>query len=532
MPVSAMLNEALPDYLRSCRWFGGKGRRIRMVSITDTIPFRRRDSVVYLTTVQVQYSEGAAEEYLMALGYAPETRAAELRQTRGAAIVAQLTKEGQAEGAGVLYDALADSDFAQAVLDAIARRRSIKGENGELNAFPARALRKIIAPPLVVPEAAVIKREQSNTSLVFGDRLVLKFYRRLHNGINPDLEIGRFLNEKTSFRNVPPLAGYVELHSPGEKAKLAAILQGWVVNETDGWNYTLDNLKQYFEHGLTRKYEESELPVPGRHLVDLADEETPPAAQAAIGGYLALAGLLGQRTGELHLALASAPDDSDFAPEPFTPHYRHSLYQSLRASAYKTFSLLRERSASLPEALRPQAAELLASEARLLARYHVLLDKKIVALRLRCHGDYHLGQVLFTGKDFIIIDFEGEPARPLGERRIKRSPLGDVASMLRSFDYAAIVGLRSNGHRADDVTALAPWARLWNLWVCVAFLRRYLQIASRGGFLPKNKEDLKTLLDILVLDKAVYELSYELNNRPDWVDVPLRGILGLLKTNG
>jgi len=160
-----------------------------------------------------------------------------------------------------------------------------------------------------------------------------------------------------------------------------------------------------------------------------------------------------------------------------------------------------------------------------------LIERKIAAVRLRCHGDFHLGQVLFTGKDFVIVDFEGEPARTLGERRIKRSPLRDVAGMLRSFDYAAIVGLRTNGHRPDDVIALAPWTRLWNLWVSVAFLRRYLQIAGRGSFLAKSREDLKTLLDILALDKAVYELNYELNNRPDWVDVPLRGILELLNND-
>ncbi|HET7008877.1 MAG TPA: putative maltokinase, partial [Candidatus Binatia bacterium] len=486
---------------------------------------------VYLTTVQVQYSEGAAEEYLLALGFAADAHAAELRQNRGASIVAHLVKEGQADIAGVLYDALADSDLAQAMLDSIARRRTLKGEKGELRGIPTRALRKLIAPPQIIPMATVVKGEQSNTSVVFGDRLVLKFFRRLHSGINPDLEIVRFLNEKTAFRNLPPLAGHIELRCPGQEAKLAAILQGWVVHETDGWNYTLDNLKQYFEHCLARKYDESELPVPRRHLLDLTEAETPRAAQAAIGGYLALAGLLGQRTAELHLALASVSEDANFAPEPFTPHYRHSLYQSLRTFAYKTFGLLRERMANVPEGIRPQATEVLAAESRLLARYHVLIEKKIAAARLRCHGDFHLGQVLFTGKDFVIVDFEGEPARTLGERRIKRSPLRDVAGMVRSFDYAAIVGLRTNGHRPDDVNALAPWTRLWNVWVSVAFLRRYLQIAGRGSFLPKSRDDLKTLLDILVLDKAVYELSYELNNRPDWVDVPLRGILELLNNN-
>jgi len=372
----------------------------------------------------------------------------------------------------------------------------------------------------------LIKGEQSNTSVVFGDRLVLKFFRRLHAGVNPDVEIGRFLHEHTAYRNVPPLAGYVELRRPGQAAATAAILHGWIVNEADAWSYTLDNLKQYFEHCLAHSANDAELPQ--RHRVDLAEEEIPAAAQEMIGPYLTSAGLLGQRAGELHVALASATEDSAFAPEPFTPHYRHSLYQSLRSTAHKALLLLRERMSQLPEGLRSQAAELAGAEGQLVARYRALLDKKIPATRLRIHGDFHLGQGLFTGKDFVIIDFEGEPARTLGERRLKRSPLHDVAGMLRSFDYAAIVGVRASQHRREDIAVLEPWARYWNLWVGVAFVRRYLQAAMRGAFLPKTKEDLKTLLDILILDKAVYELNYELNNRPEWVEVPVRGILDLL----
>jgi len=524
---SAALDELLPDYLAACRWFGGKARAIRSARVIEAMPFRTERAMVYLTIVQVQYSEGQPEEYLLPIGCMDAERGAE-RLGGSQAVMAQLAPKENDAPAGWLYDATADGEFAGALLDAIARRRTVKGGNYELSAVPARALRKLIAPPFIVPEPTLLRSEQSNTSLVFGDRLVLKYFRRIHEGINPDLEISRFLNEKTSFRNVPALAGHVELRRAARQPAVTAILHGWVMHEDNAWDYTVDTVEQFFEHCLARRCPPDESPLPRRHRIDLADEEIPAAAQETIGAYLASAGLLGQRTGEMHAALASASGDAAFTPEPMTTHYRHSLYQSLRSAAHKALTLLRERLPSLPEALRPQAMELVGAENRLVARYRILLERRITAMRLRCHGDFHLGQVLFTGKDFVIIDFEGEPARSLGERRLKRSPLRDVAGMLRSFDYAAAVGVRNGSHRPEDLPQLELWARYWNLWTGVAFLKKYFQAASRDGFLPKTKDELKLLLDILVLEKAVYELNYELNNRPDWVDVPLRGIVELL----
>jgi maltose alpha-D-glucosyltransferase / alpha-amylase len=525
---SEPLEEILPNYLAGCRWFGGKARAIRLVRVMDALPFRMENSVVYVTVVQVQYTEGQPEEYLLPIGFVSSERVAERHLSGSQAVIAQVTPKQPEGTGGCLYDATADGPFANALLDAIARRRVIKGGNYELSAVPARALRKLLAPPFIVPEASLRRGDQSNTSMIFGDRLILKYFRRVQAGINPDLEISRFLNEKTSFRHVPPLAGHLELRQGGKEPGVAAILHGWVVHEDNAWNYTLDSVKQFFEQCLARRRQPDELPLPRRHRVDLAEEEIPSSAQEMIGAYLASAGLLGQRIGELHVALASASGDPAFTPEPTTTHYRHSMYQSLRAGAHKTLMLLRERLSSLPESLRPQAAELLGAENRLMARYRLLLDRRITAARTRCHGDFHLGQVLYTGKDFVIIDFEGEPARSLGERRLKRPPLRDVAGMLRSFDYAAVVGVRNGSHRPEDLPVLEFWARYWNLWTSVAFLKRYFQAASHNGFLPKTKDELKFLLDILVLEKAVYELNYELNNRPDWVDVSLRGIFELL----
>ena len=241
--------------------------------------------------------------------------------------------------------------------------------------------------------------------------------------------------------------------------------------------------------------------------------------------------LLGQRTAELHLALARGDEDTAFRPERFTLLYQRSLSQAIRNDLTRTFQLLRRRLGSLPDDVRADAGWLLGQQADILSRIGRLNRRRFSALRIRTHGDYHLGQVLYTGLDFVIIDFEGEPARSLGERRIKRSPMRDVAGMLRSFDYASSSVLTeriATFVHPEETASLAPWRTLWQAWVSAAFLRGYLETDGAERLVPDNDEDLQTLLDAFLLDKALYEVSYELNSRPDWVRIPLHGIIRLL----
>jgi maltose alpha-D-glucosyltransferase / alpha-amylase len=525
----ASLERILPDYLKACRWFGGKARRLRSAKVLEAVPFKHDASTAYLAAIEIQYLDGSPESYLLPLGYARQERLQELRATQPDALVAHLmVDENGQPSEGVLYDPSGDEGFARGILDAIARRRVFKGQAAEIVALPSRAFRRSAGEDSSLQPAA-LKRDHSNTSIRYGDRLVLKLFRRLEPGINPDLEIGRFLTERTSFRHVPPLAGHMELRRGKRAPMIIGLLQGWVVNEGDAWSYTLDQLKHYLEHAQARKTEEVELPTQDKHILDLADQDIPLLAQEIIGSYLPSALLLGQRTAELHVALASDSSDPDFAPESYTVHYRHSLYQSMRTLASKALALLRDRINDLPENARRDVAELLAMEQRVLGRFRAVLDRKITAMRLRVHGDYHLGQVLYTGKDFVIIDFEGEPARPISERRVKRSPLKDVAGLLRSFSYAASFALRSDRLRPEDRPALEKWGRYWQTWVSAAFVKCYLATAAPAGFLPKSRDEMKILLDLFVLEKAIYELAYELNNRPDWVDVPLQGIREIMQ---
>lgn len=309
-----------------------------------------------------------------------------------------------------------------------------------------------------------------------------------------------------------------------------------VPNQGDAWEYTLDVLGPFFEHILARPAEIPNALQTREPLLELVDHDPPEEVFEVIGPYGESARLLGQRTAEPHVMLASAPDEQDFAPEPFSKLHQRALYQSMRSLTGQVFRLLHQRLKDLPDVVRPEAQVVLESQGEILNRFQSIMHWKISAMRIRCHGDYHLGQVLYTGRDFVIIDFEGEPARPVSERRIKRLPLRDVAGMLRSFPYAAYMALfrqeESGIIRAEDRLFLESWVELWSDWVSVFFLKEYLEVAAEGNFLPRRREELTVLLDIYLLEKAIYEVGYELNNRPDWVSIPLRGIQQVLQGDG
>jgi maltose alpha-D-glucosyltransferase/alpha-amylase len=258
-----------------------------------------------------------------------------------------------------------------------------------------------------------------------------------------------------------------------------------------------------------------------------------PAAAPVIGYYLEKAELLGKRTAQMHLALASNPGDEAFAPEPFTASFQRDATNAASQLTRRNFDLLRQKLEGLSAESRGRAAAILDRETDLLEKLHRLPPAEKMGMRLRIHGDYHLGQVLYTGSDFVIIDFEGEPARPLAERRVKRSPLQDAAGMLRSFHYAAFAHLLGGGAALPPAAVegserFSRWAERWYSWVVARFLSSYLEAAQSGSFLPPSRDEVAAVLQVHLLEKAVYELGYELNNRPAWAGIPLAGILQLL----
>jgi len=493
-PGRPRFEEILPSWLRQRRWYGGKARRLRSASVTDCVRIPCEGSSAMLLTVLVQYAEGDSETYIVPVAHATGERAEELLQQQLEAVLCRVSD-------GVLYDALSDRGFPTGLLEAIARRRRHRGAAGAITGTPTRVLAVLNAGSSAL-EATLSTAEQSNNSVVFGERMIMKVFRRLEEGENPDLEVGRFLTEKTDFKHVAPVAGSLEYRVPGRPPGTVAMVQGYVPNQGDAWTHTLHQLRAH----LGRADLGSDL-VPATHL----DQAT----------------LLGRRTAELHLALASDPDDTAFAPMPSTMLDQRSAYQAARTQAGQVFQMLRQVSERLPESVREEVRTLLDLESDLQARLRHLLEQPITASRIRVHGDYHLGQVLWTGSDFVIIDFEGEPARTLAERRLKRWPQKDVAGMLRSYAYAAETALRRR-HDHPDPKRLEAVARTWRAAIGAAYLGGYTQAAGAASFVPTGEVQRRILLDHFLFEKAIYEVRYELNSRPDWVGIPIRGILELM----
>jgi maltose alpha-D-glucosyltransferase/alpha-amylase len=307
-----------------------------------------------------------------------------------------------------------------------------------------------------------------------------------------------------------------------------AVVHEYVPNQGDGWHYCQDALGRFFEHALSHPGRPVDLAVPPRTLLELASAAVPGVAQESIGPPLEAARLLGQRSGELHRALASRPEVVAFCPEPFTTLYQRALYQSLRSQTRQTFLLLRKSLEALPEDVRAEARNLEGREDAILQRSRAIYQGKITAQCIRGHGDFHLREVLYTGRDFVIIDFEGVPTRPLSGRRRKYTPLRDVASMIRSFHYAALFALHNGGVRHEDRPALAPWANLWYAWMSAAFLKGYLEASAGGGLLPDSPQELELLFNFYLVKRALGEVRYELMRSPERAAIPIRGLLWVL----
>jgi maltose alpha-D-glucosyltransferase / alpha-amylase len=514
----------LPVFLPKQRWFGAKAKQIQSVHLAEYFPIPLPQSLALIALARVEYSEDPGENYVLPLLAADP--AADLPPD---SVIARLpVAESAAEL--LLIDALGNPDFLNGILDSLRRSISYAGENGSLQAAPEPALQESGPGSAMDLPPRLLKAEQSNTSIIYGNRLILKFFRRVEEGVNPDLEIGHFLTAVARFANVPPLCGSMKYESREGKSMTLGILQGFVPNRGDAWRFTVESLTELFARSHDRRAEGGA--GSKRNSAGLPEEELSKEASDLLAGQLELIGLLGKRTAELHLALTSSSADPAFAPEPFTPEIRESMDSSFHDMAVRNFNTLRQNLTELPESVTEPAKNVLKMEDDALLALHSILGREITSLRSRIHGDYHLGQVLFTGSDFFIIDFEGEPARPLSERRYKRSPLQDVAGMLRSFHYAA----HSASRAVQERLALPPESdafvkRLAGRWQSLAsreFLQSYRKTAGGARFLPANPSEFDGLLKVHLLEKAIYELGYELNNRPSWVAIPLEGIEEIL----
>jgi maltose alpha-D-glucosyltransferase/alpha-amylase len=558
--LKVRLEALLPDYLSTCAWFNPQTRIIQGVQIAEAIAFPYKNTEARIVWLQIDYIQGDPETYLMLLAYAEGEQATQTLTDSRSAIVANVLVQGK-DKFGVLFDATADRSFLTALVEAIACQRQYKGMAGQLMATATDLYPQVGNNGKKSLEPTVLKQEQGKTFIVYEgltanganphSHLVLKLFRHQEEGINPDLEIRRFLSEKKRLQHFAPLVGAIEYHRPSAMPVTVGILQEYIRDTRSGWQYTLDSLRDYFELVTAQYAQITEVPIPGGNLLDLGSyvgvhsstsvlegeastNGSSSLADSTIGSYLDSAQILGQSTAELHIALADNGDNSSFTPEPFSTFYQRSIYQQARNLAGQVLISLKQSLKTLTPHAQELAQAVLNRQEQIMGRFGLILNHKITAMRTRCHGDYHLGQVLYTGKDFIIADFEGEAGRSLSDRRIKRSPLRDVANMLQSFHYAANVGLRneieSGMLRTENLPVMQQWVQFWSTCVSAAFLNSYLAIAAQDSFLPKTKTELQVLLDAYLLEKAIHGLGYDLDSRPDWIEITLARILQLLET--
>jgi maltose alpha-D-glucosyltransferase/alpha-amylase len=518
---AALETGVLPEYLPRQRWFGGKARTIRSCRIDEWMALTRSSGLALCT---VRYGAEDGETYVLPLALASGAEAARLREASPNAILCSVQS---GEDTGVLYDALTDDESCLALHALVGGGADRRGSRGVLRGVPGRELAE--AP---VPEGGwTVTRlggEQSNTSVVFGDRFILKLFRRLEHGSQPDCEITRYLTEQHGFTGVPAFAGAAEYLSAETPPVVVAMSQVLVPNQGDGWRWIQEELGRFQERALTLAAPEAVGPTGLRAWIETGEAGLPPSLDELLGLSDDAAAVLGRRTGELHLALGQTTDDPAFSPEPFTAADLAQLAGAIQESALGAFDLLKQVFHRLPDESVETASQALSLRGRIRARLERLQRLSPTCLKIRIHGDYHLGQVLRTGADFVIIDFEGEPARSLAERRAKQPALRDVAGMLRSFGYAAQVALMSHvARRPGDLERLAPWAQVWERSVCGVFLHAYLQTVAGSGLIPEDRGALEGLLEGFLLEKVLYELRYELDNRPTWVRVPLAGLLEL-----
>jgi len=505
-PHAEHFEQALGDFLADRRWFASKDRTRTHTRVLDLVPLATGGAHA-LVLIEQSFTEGEPDLYLVPLTVVSGPVADELLQVAPHTVVGQIMGT---EGLEQLVDGVASGVGLEPILQQFS-----EGTRGALGAGHQHGRLYVQADGAIVDRLKGISLpnkieplEQTNTTVVLGNQFLLKLYRHIALGLHPELEMGRFLANTAA--PVPRLVGSMEYRSQAGECALG-VLHEFVANEGNAWEMTVSRLRGAFEQVLASSNSSAE---------DLAN----------LGAnFFGLAEKLGERVADLHLALVGDETTPDFCPEPFTSFHQRSIYQRARTMLHRTFDRLKRVEPTVSPQVGTLITQLLPARRfidQLLGRVTAV---HTAAARIRTHGDLHLGQVLFTGQDFVIVDFEGEPARPLHERRYKRCALRDVMGLLRSFDYAVTSELRGGRYREEDFLKLKAWGQGFIEQLESHLVAAYYSRAQGAVFLPTETGAQAALMEFFELEKVIYEIRYELENRPDWLDLPLSGLLRILR---
>jgi len=495
-------DQALPAYLARQRWFASKGTKIDRAVMQSRFVLDGRGGKWLLATIRVHLAGGRSEDYFVPLAAAWDSPSSAQTSSDSNDVIAGLRNGAQS---GTLRDALADARFIADLVRAAGDKKALASAGGNLRFSHTNSWF-----PLQEEDERNIRKlgaEQSNSSILIAKKMVLKAYRKLERGIQPELEMGRYLTDVADYHNTPPLLGSIEQFDSEGQPTALAVMQGFVSNQGDGWTFTLGHLQRNFE-GILRGE----------------------GSEGGNGVYAALAERLGIRVAELHRAFALDSGDAAFQPEPVTAADVDGWKRQIQSEAETTFGLLANSESMLPPEQLSRVQALLAQQEKILSLISGFeLASGSTINKTRFHGDLHLGQVLVASEDFYIIDFEGEPARPFAQRRTRHCPLRDVAGMLRSFDYASWSALFEAGAGdPEKIKVLETRALDWEREASAAFMQGYEKTIEGCSSCPADPETFARLLDLFILEKALYEVRYELANRPSWLRIPVEGIMSLL----
>lgn len=530
-PLRQELERALAAFLVEQAWFRHPSVRILRCSIEDELELRDGERAVVLVVLRVERGTGEKERYALPLGLLGEDEGHPPEPSRVVARVRWEERSGWARG--WLVDASSWDSLGVTVMEHLARRRPSRTTAGQAVWSPTRAFRHVLDDPGAAFPVAV--QPHDSACFVGGGKVRVKLYRQLVLGRHPEAEMGTALAGHAEVLPVAPLLASWEYRGPAAAEPLTlGIAHQFIAHESDLWRYTVDHLRQCFERALASWSELGPPPVPDPRLMRLVGGAQPPVVREFCGAYCEIARLLGQRLAAVHRALANIPGDPDFTPEPLTPLYQRSLYQSLRNQMGQVGFALVDHMHTLPADVRPAAQRFLEKTEQILELAQRTVSERITGMRIRCHGDFHLGRVLHTGRDLVLIGFQGDPRRSPLEARVKRTPLRDVASMLRSFEFAVDRMLYGPARtvRPEDVERLEPWGRLWERWVGAAFLGDYVKAMEGSGLLPSEPRGLECLLTFCLIERSLIALGQEIEERPDHVAIPIRGLLEWLDNNG
>jgi len=486
------------EYMRKCRWFAGKARMIKFLKVQQFLNMPIEDSLAYLVILHLGYTYGDEEKYAMPVSFLPDDYPL-LGQVNPKAFIVKMTVEGKP---GWLIDAIYDFRFQTTLFENIWDNASTKQDNGAITYHRGKGLAATdenMCYLCTIPDL-----EQSNSSLIYGNKYFFKLYRKLFREVNPEVEMLQFLTEKGGFKNIPAYCGSLVYERPGIPPVTLGLMMQKVASKSDSWVATGDDLNNFLFMFVDK-------------LFGIRDE------------VFEKVELLGKRTAEMHLALLSDKKNKAFKPEKFDTKYVEFIQKHLNDLLNKRIVLLKENYARLDKNARDLADDFIKSENIIRNFFEKMGKSDLKSSRCRIHGDYHLGQVLFTGSDYLVIDFEGEPESSITDRKIKHSPLKDVAGMIRSFHYAVCAKLYfSTETKGINPLRLQKAADRWYRLITDAYLDSYMQTMGDISVIFGSRTELNFLLQLHLLEKSVYELGYELNGRPDWIRIPLKGIQQVL----